>query len=334
MNIDVHGHIAVEPLLRSSQHPEHWRYAPVETSTGRMLQRGDGKNSIPALHEPIDLPKVIDHLDAVRVDLMAVSIIPPLMFYELDEESGGMASRLGNEGIAAAVAAYPGRLVGLGSLPMQNVDLAIRELDRLMQIPGMKGVQLGSNVKGDYLGAVRFWPLWEAIQELEALVFVHPVNVIGGDRLSEYFLSNLIGNPVETARCIADVVFSGLLEKYPRLKIVFAHGGGAAPFLWGRWDHGYKWRKEARAKIQRPPGEYIRLLYFDTITHSPAALKYLVAQAGADHVVLGSDYPFDMGPEEPVGFVENTPGLSVQDKSKILSETAARLLSLDEKEKS
>ncbi len=328
MNIDVHGHIVVKELLKSPEQMESWRYELITASGGGKLLRSERRTNGPIPREPVELPKIIEHLDATRVDVMAVSVSPTHMYYELDDRTGLSTSRVVNDAIAAAVAAYPKRFVGLGNLPLQNLELSIEELRRLVGELKMPGIQLGSSLGGAYLGADRFRPLWEVIQGLDVFVFVHPNDVIGADRLREYYLGNLIGNPVETARCIADVVFSGLLEQFPKLKICFAHAGGAAPFLWGRWEHGYRWRTEPRAKINRPPSEYLKLLYFDTISHSAAGLEYLLRQVGADHVALGSDYPFDMGPEEPVGFVESVPGLSEEEKRKILHDTPARLLKL------
>jgi aminocarboxymuconate-semialdehyde decarboxylase len=207
----------------------------------------------------------------------------------------------------------------------------VEELERIVRELKMPAVEVPSNIEGVYLGDSRFWPFWEAVQDLDVFVFVHPDEPynIGIDRLKEYYLLNLLGNPIETARCVADVVFSGLLEVYPSLKILFAHGGGALPYVRGRYEHGYHVRTETKAKIDRPPSEYIKLLYFDTITHWEPALEFLINTVGADRVVVGSDYPFDMGPAEPVRFVEGVPGISAADKQKILSENAIKLLKLE-----
>ncbi len=168
----------------------------------------------------------------------------------------------------------------------------------------MPVVEVGSNIAGVYLGDRRFWPFWEAAQDLDILVFVHPnePHNIGAERLRAYYLVNLLGNPCETARCIADIVFAGVLEAYPRLKILLAHGGGAQPYISGRLEHGHRVRAEPGARIERPPSEHIARLYFDTVTYSETALELLVRTVGADHVLAGSDYPFDMELDEPVRF--------------------------------
>jgi aminocarboxymuconate-semialdehyde decarboxylase len=261
---------------------------------------------------------------------MAVSPAPFLMFYYLEGPVGYDACQTQNDAVSEAVARYPDRLVGMGIVPLQDTKLAVKELERLTGELGMPGIMIRSNMNGTYLGDRSLWPFWEAVEALDVLVFVHPDQpIIGADKLGEYYLGNLVGNPIETTRSIADVVFSGLLEAYPKLKICFAHAGGTVPYIRGRFEHGYHVRTEPKAKIKRPPSEYIKLLYFDTITHWEPALEFLVNTVGADHVVVGSDYPFDMGPAEPVRFVEGVPGISAEDKKKILSENAIRLLKLD-----
>jgi aminocarboxymuconate-semialdehyde decarboxylase len=327
LTIDLHGHFVVRELLRSQSQTDPWRYETRRRDNGELyLCRED--DIVPLLYEAMDVPGIVKNLDLLRLDIMALSIIPPQMSYRLDAGIGLAASRVANDAIASAVAAYPKRFVGLGVLPLQNVEYSLEELDRIMGELEMKGVQLGSNVDGIYLGDDRFRPLWAAIHDFEALVVVHPVNLIGADRLRPYFLSNLIGNPVETTRCIADIVFSGLLDAFPRLKICFAHGGGVVASLLGRWDHGYAKRPQHAERINRPPSEYARMLYYDMITHSAEALECLTRQVGIDHIVIGTDYPFDMGPTDPLGFVEGLEGLTGDAKLQIAGGTAARLLGL------
>lgn len=328
MRIDVHGHVAVKEVLRSSAHPEPWRFEAPRDANGWQTLRNDRMTNGPIPHEAVEWSGIVEALDATKVDLMAVSPVPFLLYYYLDDRSALETSRAQNDAIAAGVAAYPRRFVGLGTVPLQNVDLAVKELERVVCDLRMPGIEVGSNVEGTYLGHERLRPFWEAVQALDALVFVHPMDPLGADKLRDYYLINLIGNPVDTTRCIADVVFSGLLEEFPRLKLCFAHAGGTVPYIGGRWEHGYHVRKEPKVKITRPPSEYLKLLYFDTITHSSSALEFLVKTVGADHVVVGSDYPFDMGPAQPVSFVEEAQMISAEDKRKIISETPARLLKL------
>ena len=330
MNIDMHGHVVVSEILRSDSHPESWRPVITREPNGWQIVRNDRFVNGPVPKEILEWPKIIQNLDATKVDIMAVSPAPFLFFYYLDGPAGHDACRIQNDAIARAIAQYPDRLVGLGIVPLQDIGLAVKELERIAGELKFPGIEIRSNVNGAYLGEEQFRPFWEAVQSLDLFVFVHPDQpIIGNEKLKEYYLINLVGNPIETTRSIADVVFGGVLEAFPKLKICFAHAGGTVPFIRGRFEHGYQVRPEPKAKIKRPPSEYIKLLYFDTITHWEPALEFLVNTVGADKVVVGSDYPFDMGPAEPVRFVEGAPGISEADKKKILGENAARLLKLD-----
>jgi aminocarboxymuconate-semialdehyde decarboxylase len=328
VNIDVHGHIVVEEILRSSAHDDSWRPEISRLPDGRQMMRSNGKNEGPITHEAVDWPTVIEHLDATNVDLMAVSPVPPCFLYHLDGKTGLLASQVQNDAIAAAVATYPTRLAGLGTLPMQDVDLAVKELERAVNELKMPGVEIGTNIQGVYLGDDSLRPFWAAVSDLDAFIFVHPTNPLGQDRYGEYHLINLVGFVSDTARSIADVVFSGLLEEFPKLKICFCHGGGTAPFIAGRWEHGFYQRTETKVKTDKPPSEFFKMLYFDSITHSDRALQFLVDSVGADHIMIGSDYPFDMGPAEPVRSVEENILISDDDKAKILGGNAQRLLKL------
>lgn len=325
--VDIHGHFIIPELLKAEGRTEAWRYELSHDSTGRVSVRR-GNDTVPCHYEPMDLQRIVENMDMLRVGVMAINIAPFQMAYDLDAKTGANVARVANESLIDASARFPDRFIAMGTLPMQDTDASTAELSRIMSDGQMAGVELGSNVNGVYLGAERFRPVWEAISDLGAAVFVHPVNVLGADRLGEYFLANLIGNPVESARCIADVVFSGLLEAFPDLRICFAHGGGAAPILLGRWDHGFIKRPAAGQRISRPPSEYLRMLYFDHITHSELALRYLIDLVGADHVMIGTDYPFDMGPDEPVAWVQGSIALSPSEKAAVMSGTARKFLRL------
>ncbi len=327
-SIDVHGHIVVEEILRSPAHDESWRPEISRQANGWQMMRTNGANEGPIPKEIVEWPAVIENLDATKVDLMAVSPAPPLFLYHLDGKTGRYACQVQNDAIAAAVEQYPTRLAGLGTLPMQDVDLAVKELERVVDELGMPGVEIGTNILGVYPGDASLRPFWEAVDALDTFVFVHPFNPLGADRLREYHLGNMIGFVTDTARSIADVCFSGLLDSYPTLKLCFSHGGGTAPYIVGRWEHGFHARTETKVKTDRPPLEYFTQLYFDSITHSDRALRFLLDTVGADHVMIGSDYPFDMGPAEPVRSVDNNPFLSDEEKAKILGENARRLLKL------
>jgi len=205
---------------------------------------------------------------------------------------------------------------------------AAAELERSVKELDLRGVEMGSNVGGTNLDAKEFAPFYAKAQELDIPVFIHPVGALGGDRLQGYYLSNLLGFPTDTAVAAASLIFGGVLKEFPQLKFCLAHGGGSCPYLRGRWDHGWRVRPEPRVAIEEPPSEYINSLYFDSVLHSVPALSYLVETAGADRVMLGTDYPFDMGDYEPLKSIASLPDLSDAEKELIYSRTAAALFNL------
>jgi aminocarboxymuconate-semialdehyde decarboxylase len=194
----------------------------------------------------------------------------------------------------------------------------------------MRGIEIGSNINGKYLDDPDLWPFYEKAQRLGTFIFVHPINVAGLERMQKYHLRNLIGNPLDTSLAIASIIFGGVLESFPRLKFCFAHAGGFTPYQQGRLERGYHVRSECKT-ISKPPIEYIKLLYFDTITHYAPALSYLIETVGSDHVLMGSDYPFDMGDPNPVSTVKDLKTISNPEKRKVLGKNAIRLLNLSPK---
>ena len=325
-SVDIHGHFVIDELLKGPDATDAWRYERGFDEEGGVLLRRGG-DRVPCFYEPTDTGEIVRNLDVLGIELMAINIAPFQMGYELDVATGCRVARIANEAIAAAVDAHPRRLVGMGTLPLRDTKAAIAELEWIVGT-GMSGVELGSNVGGIYLGDARFRPVWQAIADAGVAVFVHPINVIGADRLGAYFLANLIGNPVETSRCMADVIFSGLLDELPDLRICFAHGGGASASLVGRWDRGFHKRLGREVSLVRSPSEYLKLFYYDHITHSSRSLRFLIDLVGADKVMIGSDYPFDMGPDDPVGSVANDDGLTEIERSLLTSTNALKFLRL------
>jgi aminocarboxymuconate-semialdehyde decarboxylase len=208
--------------------------------------------------------------------------------------------------------------MGMATLPMQAADLAAEELTRCMRKLGLVGCQIGSNVNGRNLDDPALAPFWKAANELSAFIMVHPTQVAGADRLKPYYLANLIGNPLDTTIATACLIFGGVTERHPNIKFFMVHGGGFAPYQAGRWSHGWQVREEPKVHLKQPPDAQIRKFYFDTILHGRPALEFLVATFGADHVLLGSDYPYDMGTLECARQVRAL-SVSDADKATILS---------------
>ena len=323
MIIDTHAHIIVPEILRDAAPDEAWRPKVVWENGKQFVEYGP-KRIGSALREFVSPGKILDEMKRSGVDAVLLCPWVSLVRYEATPEESLNACQVQNDALAALVKKYPQQVAALGMVPLQDVTLAIRELERVMS-SGLKGVEIGTHVNGVYPGDVRFRPFWEACEALDAFVFIHPVEGGGRAELREYYMWNVIGNPMETSVAAGHLILSGVLESYPGLKILLAHGGGALPYLHGRLDRGFKQRPEIHKTIPRPPTEYLKQFYFDTITHDPAVLKSLVDLVGAEHVLLGSDYPFDMGNENPVDLVRSA-NLGLGNENMILGDNVAQLL--------
>jgi len=268
-------------------------------------------------------------MDAMGVDVQAISPAPLQYYYSLDPELGRDASRMINDRIATLVSENSDRLVGLANLPMQSPEFAVAELERAVKELGMRGCEISTNVAGAELSEDRFRKFWAKAEELDVVVFMHPSGPSEGQRLMDHYFSNVIGNPLDTTIAVHHLIFGGVLEAYPKLKVVCAHGGGYLAAYSGRIDHAHSARSDCRRCISKPPTTYLKRLYFDTIVFTEHQLEYLVRLYGSDHLVIGTDYPFDMGMYDPVGFVEGADELTEADKDAIVGGNAARLLGLE-----
>ena len=268
-------------------------------------------------------------MDRMGVDIQALAIAPYQTFYWAEPGVGAEVSRTINDDLATLVDLHPDRFVGLGTVPLQDTAAAVTELHRCIGDLGFKGLEIGTNVEGEEISAARLDPFWAAVEETGALVFLHPIGFTHPQRLTEHYFFNVIGHPIENTLAIANLIFSGTLERFPDLKIVVAHGGGYLPAYAARMDHAYHAREDVREGLPKPPGEYLRKFYFDTMVFQPDQLAFLVEKYGAEHIVLGTDYPYDMGESDPVGLVERTPGLTDDQRTAIGGGNAARLLGLE-----
>jgi aminocarboxymuconate-semialdehyde decarboxylase len=282
-----------------------------------------------AINERLTTPaRRIADMDVMGIDVQAISPAPLQYFYWAEPELGREAVRMVNDDLAELVAANPDRFVGLGTVPLQEPRLAVEELDRCVGELDMRGVELGTNVAGAELAQRALEPFFARAEELGTLLFLHPMGFTEGRRLSEHYFNNVIGNPLETTVALAYLIFEGVLDRHPGLKLCAAHGGGYLPAYAARMDHGWKAREDCQVHIGEPPTSYLRRIYFDTIVFEPEQLRVLIERFGADHILLGSDYPFDMGDEDPVALVNAVTGLSEADRTLILGGNAARLLGL------
>ncbi len=269
----------------------------------------------------------IEECDSAGVDAQVLSTVPVMFSYWARPEHGLDLSRLLNDHIAETVRAHPRRFAGLGTVPLQDVKLAIGELERCVGELGFPGVQIGTNVNGINLGEPELVPFFAAAEELGACLLVHPWEMLGADRTKKYWLPWLVGMPAETSLAICSVIFSGLLERLPRLRICFAHGGGAFPATLGRIQHGFEVRPDLCAVDNpSPPASYLPRIYLDTLVHDPDVLRFLVKQFGANRLALGSDYPFPLGEARPGELIRGLSELSSADRDRMLGGTALEWL--------
>lgn len=329
MVIDTHAHIIVPEITRNASPSEEWR-PRVFWQDGEQVIEYAGKQIKSALHEFMDIEKILETRAETRIERTLLAPWVSILRYNNEAEEGLRTSLIQNEALAKIAQAYPEQVSALGTVPLQEPELAARELCSLMKEPGLFGVEISASVNGLYLGDERFRPFWVAAEETGALVFIHPS--IGGIKTSafeEYYQWNSVGNPLETTVTAAHMVMAGVMETHPKLKVLLAHGGGAILSLRGRLRHAHSFQPQAKSKLKESPEESLKRFYFDTVTHDATLLRNLIDYVGADHVCVGTDYPFDMGDYQPEELVRSL-DLPEEDTAKILSGTANRLLGLEE----
>jgi len=325
--IDIHTHVIPRHLAESADRGKTRHGITFGRDTGGRITGSVGAASYTiAWPNLLEAPEQrIRAMDQMRVDVHVLSLSPLMHWYELDANAGVPMAKEANDDLADMVATHPDRFAGLAFLPLQDPTAAIAELERCMTVHGFVGVMVGSHVNGLDWDADELFPVLAAARDLGALVFVHPAHGRANSFLTRYHLRNLIGNPFETTVAVASLIFGGVLDRLPDLDICFAHGGGYACLGAARLDQGRQVRAEAR-DTPSLPSEYLRRLYFDTLVFSHRSLVHLVEHVGADRVVLGSDYPADMGEPRPVDFIESHPDLTDDQRRLILGGNMERLL--------
>lgn len=327
MIIDLHAHYVPRSFLEAIEKEGEPYCASLRRDGGNPTIMVAGRPYGPITrHYHETKPRLAD-MDKAGVDMQVLSLNPPMVYWA-DAALGARLARLYNDELAATVAGHPDRMAGLATVPLQDVPAAVAELERAIRHLGLRGVYIGSNVCGKDLDHPDLLPFFAKAEALRAPVFIHPIDVLGVERLRSYYLHNGLGNPFDTAVAASRLIFGGILDRFPRLAVCLAHAGGALPYLIGRLDRVYRVRREARETVRRSPTAYLRRFHYDTITHHDQALQYLVGLVGADRVALGSDYRFDMGLLDPAGPVRAVRRLSRADRSAILGGVAATLLKL------
>jgi aminocarboxymuconate-semialdehyde decarboxylase len=324
--IDIHSHVIPARIVDA-----------IAADPGRFQARVEGEGNArkivhdqgyvyPLFPEFHQVEAKLDSMDRKGIDVSVISPAPPMFYYWADVDLALSVARIVNDGVAEMVAENPGRLRGMASVPMQHPDAAVAELERVVKDYGFKAVEIGTSIEGAQLAEGRFRPLLRRASELGAFVFAHPYYVGAKAGLENYYLTNLIGNPLDTTIMLANLMYSGALDNLPELKLVLAHGGGFAPYQIGRLVHGHSVRAEANAATKTSPKDLLKRIYFDTLVFDPQALRYLIDLVGADHVCIGTDSPFDMADQDPKGTIDAVPGLTAHERDCLCSGTALTLL--------
>jgi aminocarboxymuconate-semialdehyde decarboxylase len=336
LTIDMHCHAFVPEVEQLVKDRPQKRAEPdlQRRTIGTASMEYNISTMLPAAFPKLtNLEQRIRDMDQMGVDIQVVSPTSTQHYYWADLDLARQIVRVTNERIAESCAQHPDRLVALGNIALQHPELSLEQLDHCVRKLGMRGVEISTAVDGLELDDAKFTRFWARAEELGCLVFIHPFGTSLGERVNRYYLQNVIGQPIETTIALSHLIFGGVLDRYPGLKILAAHGGGYLPSYIGRSDHAYKTRPDAHT-MQRAPSEYLRQLYFDTLLYEPESLGRLIEQVGATQVVVGTDYPFDMGAYDIHGLVAGVRGLSEADRIAILGGNAARLLGLNETERS
>lgn len=328
ITIDIHSHAAVpqaaafvKPHLDPTSIPLA-HFASADTKELNQRQESDIRSRMTAYDE-----RLAD-LDRMGVDKQLVMPPPPQCYHTLPADIAVPAARMVNDGIAEYCAHHSDRLIPCGTVPLQDGHEAAMELERCIKTLRFKGVEILTNVAGRELSDSAFAPFWKKAEELAALVIIHPNGFTEGQRLSRFYFNNVIGNPFETTIALHYLIFDGVLERHPNLKILAVHGGGYLGAYSGRIDHAWGARSDSHADLPRPPTSYLKKIYFDTVVFTPLQLETLVKTFGADRIVMGTDFPFDMLEYDPIGHIASVDAFDTSTIAAIAGANAKRLLAL------
>lgn len=328
--IDVHCHYLQPRVAAKVAHLEPAKYDPSTVFANALTRATNEKQMRERSVALTDVARRLQDMDRMGVDLQVVSPAPFQYYYFTTPSLGATLAREINEGMSALVKAHPSRFAALGTVPLQDAALAMRELEYGMTELGLRGAEIGTSVNGMDLTDPKLGlePFFALANELEAVLFLHPVGFTEGSRLLDHYFNNVIGNPLETTVAASKLIFDGVAARYPKIKFLLAHGGGFLASYWARMDHAWSARADCRTVIAQAPSSYLEKMYLDTVVFDPALLSNLIKRYGVNQLLMGSDYPYDMGEETPVRLVESVTGLSEPERLLILGGNAERIFGL------
>ena len=329
LTLDIHCHVRSDKaaaLVEGHEEVSRWY---LETAASPESQAVNRQNGVRTRAQGSSAEQRIADMDHMGIDIQAISPAPRQTYYGADPDLGLATARILNDEIAEMCDRYPDRFTGLGTVPFQAPELALAELDRLHKSLGFRGIEIMTHVAGADLSEPRFRKIFARAEELGLLVFMHPDGFTEARRFNDHYFANVIGNPLDSTVAVHHLIFGGVLEDHPGLKIVVAHGGGYLPAYSGRIDHAAAARPDTCTHLKEMPTTYLKRLYFDALVYTHHQLQYLVDEYGADHILVGTDYPADMGEVDPIGFIERAPGLDDNTRRAILGGNAIRLLGLE-----
>ena len=327
--IDVHSHLAVrasaelaQPHFRPEMDPRTF-FSPEESLRYNKELRSQPEQ-VAKFHEP---EARIEDMDKQGIDMQLLSVTPPQYFYWLEPELAVRACRIQHERFAEVIAAHPDRFAAVANLPMDHPDIAVEVMEEAKRDFGFNGFEMNADVNGEDLDDRRFDPIWEKAVELDMTAIMHPQGFTHGQRMDDYYLVNVVCMPLASTVAVSRMILGGVWERFPDLQMVVVHGGGYLPFYFARTDHAYTMRPELRHHIDRLPSEYLHKIHFDTAVFEPKMVEYLVDEFSDENVLLGTDYPFDMGPTDPIAFLAEA-RLSDRSRERVLGGNAARLFKI------
>ena len=327
--IDIHAHIVVPQAAKLAQPHVDIKRIPLAHFADAYSKEINAQQEKDVGEVMTTIDRRLRDLDGMGIDIQVVAPAPGQNYYTVDAKIAEQAHRLANDGVAEFCSRKPDRFVGLGVVTLQEPEVAVRELDYIMNDLKLRGVEILTNVDGQELSDEKFRPFFAKAEQLGAFIMMHPNGFTHADRMTHYYLNNVLGNPLETTLALHNLIFSGTLARFPELKLMAVHGGGYLPGYSGRIDHAWGARKDSHADLPLPPTTYLRQVYLDTVVFSYHQLAYLIDVFGPDRILMGTDYPFDMAEYDPVGHIAGVQGMDELTLAQIAGGNASRVLGLD-----